>query len=99
MLHHGAQSAGCDNPMHTSMVILNAITQNRYMDDLLFAGDSLSDKETFAKEGIELFKSRGFKLRKWIANGHTKSVLLQVPKVIMPLQLTRLILGHSLFRT
>ena len=37
-------------------------------------------RETFAREGIELFESRGFKLRKWVTNGHAKSVLLQVPK-------------------
>ena len=53
-----------DNPTHASMMTLNGITQNRYMDDLLFAGDTLSDVETFAREGIELFESRGFKLRK-----------------------------------
>ena len=69
-----------DDPTHASMVTLNAITQNRYMDDLLLAGDTLSDVETFAREGIELFESRGFKLRKWVINGHAKSVLLQVPK-------------------
>ena len=69
-----------DNPTHARMVTLNATTQNMYMDDLLFAGDTLSDVETFAKEGIELFESRGFKLRKWVTNGHAKSVLLQVPQ-------------------
>ena len=41
------------------------MTQNRYMDDLLFAGDTLSDVETFARERIEFFESRGFELRKW----------------------------------
>ena len=50
------------------------------MDDLLFAGDTLSDVETFAREGIELFESRGFKLRKLVTNGHAKSVLRQVPQ-------------------
>ena len=32
-----------DNPTHASMVTLNVITQNRYMDDLLFAGGTSSD--------------------------------------------------------
>ena len=50
------------------------------MDDLLFAGGTLSDVETFAREGIELFESRGFKLRKWVTNGYAKSVLRQVPQ-------------------
>ena len=59
-----------DNPTHASMVTLNAISQNKY----------LSDVETFAREGIELFESRGFKLRKWVTNGHAKSVLRQVPQ-------------------
>ena len=36
--------------------------------------------ETIAREGIELFQSRGFKLRKWVTNGHAKSVLRQVPQ-------------------
>ena len=69
-----------DKPTHLSMVTLNAMNQNRYMDDLLFAGDTLSDVEAFAREGIELFESRGFKLRKWVTNGHAKSVLRQVPQ-------------------
>jgi len=50
------------------------------MDDLLFAGDTVSNTEIFAKEGIELFNSRGFKLRKWVTNSHAKSVLHQVPQ-------------------
>ena len=50
------------------------------MDDLLFAGDTLSDVETFARERIEFFESRGFELRKWVTNGLAKSVLLQVPQ-------------------
>ena len=65
-----------DNPTHASMVTLNAVTQNRYVDGLLFADDALS--ETFARERIQLFESRGLKLRKWVTNGHAKSVLLQV---------------------
>ena len=88
-----------DHPTHASMVTLNAITQNRHMDDLLFAGNTLSDVETFAKEGIELFESRGFKLRRWVTNGHT--VLLWVPQcdhALMPLQLAGLTLGRSLCR-
>ena len=50
------------------------------MNDLLFAGDTLSNVETFARERIELFESRGIKLQKWVTNGHAKSVLLQVPQ-------------------
>ena len=53
-----------DNPTHASMVTLNVVTRNRYIDSLLFAGETLSDVETFARERIELFESRGFKLQK-----------------------------------
>ena len=88
-----------DNPTHASMVTLNAVTQNRSMDDLLFAGNTLSDVETFAREGIELFESRGFKLRKWMTNGHAKSVLLQVPLCDHAPSVGRLTLGRSLCRT
>ena len=67
-----------DNPTQASIVTLNAIIQDRYMVDLLLADDTLSDGKTFTREGIELFKSRRLKLRKWVTNGHAKSVLLQV---------------------
>ena len=69
-----------ENPTCASQMTLNAVTQNRYMDDLLFAGDTLLAAETFAREGIELFQSRGFKLRKWVSNGPAKSVLLKIPQ-------------------
>ena len=38
------------------------------MDDLLLASDTLLDLETIVEEGLKLFESRKFKLRKWIAN-------------------------------
>ena len=48
------------------------------MDDLLFSFDSLNDLKLVARQSIELFKSRGFKLRKLVANAMSKSVLLNV---------------------
>ena len=45
-----------DNSTHANMVVVNAVTQNRYMDDLLVAGDTLSDVETFAREGIQVME-------------------------------------------
>ena len=50
------------------------------MDDILLASDSLSDLEIIAKESIDLMESRGFKLRKWVSNCQTKSILLKVPR-------------------
>ena len=58
---------------------LNAIETKRYMDDLLLSFDSFDDLELVAKQSMALFKTRGFKLRKWVANGVSKSVLLNVP--------------------
>ena len=52
-----------ENPTGASEVTLNAVTNNRYMDDLLFSSNNLSDAVNFAKEGTELFERRGFKLR------------------------------------
>ena len=69
-----------ENPTGASQITLNAVTQNRYMDDLLLAGDTLLAAETFAGEGLELFQSRGFKLRKWESNGPAKPVLLLIPQ-------------------
>ena len=68
-----------ENPTGASQLTLNAVEEHRYMDDVLFAGDTLSNAKTFAREGMELFQSRGFKLRKWVANSNAKPVLQQIP--------------------
>ena len=59
---------------------LTAIENNRYMDDLLLASDSLDDLKKISRESTSLFESRGFKLRKWVANGGSKTVLSGIPK-------------------
>ena len=59
---------------------LMAIEENRYMDDMLLACDSLSDLATIANESRQLFASRGFKLRKWITNSEATCSLHDVPK-------------------
>ena len=51
-----------DNPTRACERTLNAINENRYMDDVLFACDSLSDLETVSRESIALFQSRDFRL-------------------------------------
>ena len=50
------------------------------MDDLLLSYDPLSDLELVSRQSIALFKSRGFQLRKWVANGLSKSVLINIPQ-------------------
>ena len=64
-----------ENPTNACQLTLNAVTNNRYMDDLLLAACSLKDLQVVAEEGIALFNSRGFKLSKWVANCHAKEIL------------------------
>ena len=56
-------------------VILNVVKHNWYMVDLLYPDETLSDAEAFAEEGTKLFKSRGFKLRKWATRSNARPVL------------------------
>ena len=53
-----------ENPTSTSDVTLNVVDKNRYMDDVLYSNDSLSELEKVARESTALFSSRRFKLRK-----------------------------------
>ena len=69
-----------ENVTSASQMTLMAIEENRYMDDMLLACDSLSDLATIASESRQLFASRGFKLRKWITNSDAASILHDVPK-------------------
>ena len=48
------------------------------MCDLLLSFDSLHKLELVARQSIALFESRGFKLRKWVANGVSKSFFIIV---------------------
>ena len=69
-----------ENPTGADLMTLTAIETKRYMDDLLLSYDSLSDLELVSRQSIALFKSRGFQLRKWVANGLSKSVLMSIPQ-------------------
>ena len=62
------------NPTNACQLTLNAVINNRYMDDLSLAACSLKDLQVVAEEGIALFHSRGFKLSKWVANCHGKEI-------------------------
>ena len=69
-----------ENVTGASQMILMAVEENRYMDDMPLGCDSVSDLATTASESRQLFASRGFKLRKWITNSDAASILRDVPK-------------------
>ena len=69
-----------ENPTNADSMTLTAIENNRYMNDLLLASDSLGDLKKISCKSTPLFESRGFKLRKWVANGSSKTVLSGIPK-------------------
>ena len=66
------------------------------MDDILFTSDSLLDLETMSRESTELFKSRGFKLRKWVANSNAESVLSKIPKSDLASNISEIAIGSQL---
>ena len=84
-----------ENPTNASKLTLNAIENNRYMDDILLASDSLSDLEIVAKESIDLMESRGFKLRKSVSNCHAQSILLKVPRCDLASSVSEIDLGSQ----
>ena len=84
-----------ENPTNASKLTLNAIENNRYMDDIFLASDSLSDLGIVAKESIDLIESRGFKLRKWVSNCHAKSILLKVPRCDLASSVSEIDLGSQ----
>ena len=84
-----------ENPTDAGPLTLTAIENNRYMDDLLLASDSLSDLQTVARESVTLFKSRGFRLRKWVASSNAKTVLNDVPKCDLGSNIREIDLGSE----
>ena len=84
-----------DNPVNVSELTLNVLQNNRYMDDILFASDNLSELEVIADESVKLFESRGIELRKWVANFHAKSILKRISSKDLAQCLKKLILGRS----
>ena len=53
-----------ENPTQAGEKTLTAIDENRYMDNVLFSCDSLSELETVSRESVLIFQSCGYKLRK-----------------------------------
>ena len=84
-----------ENPTNASQVTLSAVETNRYMDDLLLASNDLANLEAFASEGCKLFASRGFHLRKWVANSHAKSVLYNIPQCDLAASVSEIDLGSQ----
>ena len=84
-----------ENPVNASLLTLNAVEYNRYMDDVLLANISLENLKLIIKEGLDLFSSRGFKLRKWVANCHAKEILSCVPQCDLATGVTEVDLGSD----
>ena len=59
-----------DYPICASQLTL--IENKRYVDDLLLSFDSFDDLKLVTQESKAIFESRGFKLRKWVANSVSK---------------------------
>ena len=72
---------------------LAAIDENRYMDDVLFSCDSLSELEIVSRESDLIFQSRGFKLRKWVTNACASSILAEVPKCDLAANISEIAIG------
>ena len=68
------------------------------MNDLLLSSDSLTDLEMVSREAMSLFDSRGFKLRKWLVNSVSKSILTNVPQCDLGSNIRELTLAQILCR-
>ena len=88
-----------ENSTAASQLTLSMVENNRYMDDMLMTSDSSTDLEMITRESMSLFESRGFKLRKWVANGLSKSILSNIPRVNSDLVFGRSILALTLCPT
>ena len=84
-----------ENPANVSQLTLKAIERNRYMDNMLFASNSLESLRFIASEGIELFSSQGFELRKWVTNFHAKEILSSAPHCDLAAGFSQVNLGSS----
>ena len=82
-----------ENPTQAGEKTLAAIDENRYMDDVLFSCDSLSELEIVSRESDLIFQSRGFKLRKWVTNACASSILAEVPKCDLAANISEIAIG------
>ena len=84
-----------ENPTHAGEATLHAMLNNRYMDDMLFACNSFEKLRAIAFEGIKFFGSRGFRLRKWVANRHSINILTNIPHCDLVTCFTEVDLGSN----
>ena len=84
-----------ENPTKACEAMLQAVLNKRYMDDVLFASSSFEDLRLTASKGNELFGSRGFKLRKWVANCHSVQILQNAPHCDLATSLTNVDIGSE----
>ena len=92
---HAIQRLNDKNSINASRLTLEAIENNRYMDDLLIAAEFLADIEVISQEFKSLCESRGFRLRTWSANLLVKPVLLNIPKCDLCSNITEIDLGSN----
>ena len=81
------------NPTSASEVTLSVVDKNRYMDDVLYSNDSLSELGKVARESTALFDSRGFKLRKWISNSCAKAIPTEIPQCDLAPSISEVTIG------
>ena len=60
-----------ENPTGAGEATLQAVLNNRYMSDMSFASNSFEELCVLLPSKALSFGSRGFKLRKWVANRHS----------------------------
>ena len=94
--HFALHRLAIENLNSAGQITFNAILNNRFMDDLLLASDTLLNLETIVEEGLKLFKSCKFKLRKWIANSSAKFILLHVSECDLAPCMSEIDLGLQL---
>ena len=92
---HAIQRLIEENPTKASRLTLEAIENNRYMDDLLITAESLADIKVISRESKSLFETRGFRLCKWSANHLAKPVLLSIPKCDLGSNIREIDLGSN----
>ena len=64
-------------------------------DDLLLSNNLFENLRTIASESVQLFDSRGFKLRKWIANCHSRKILSDIPQCDLATDLAKIDIGAN----
>ena len=69
-----------ENPTNAGQLTLEAVKYNQYMDNISLTCTSCNELQAIASEAVDLFRSRGFRLRKWVANFHAKEILWDIPK-------------------